>query len=67
MGYLMNMDTILTQKENDQVVYYKPDGSLDSPISVPYNGGDPSDPASTIMAAYGNAIILKKTWMDYSY
>ncbi|WP_242673432.1 type VI secretion system Vgr family protein, partial [Enterobacter wuhouensis] len=47
-------------EENDQVVYYKPDGSLDSPISVPYNGGDPSDPASTIMAAYGNTIILKR-------
>lgn len=47
-------------EDNDQVVYYKPDRSLDSPISVPYNGGDPSDPASTIMAAYGNTIILKR-------
>lgn len=47
-------------EENDQVVYYKPDGTLDVPISVPYNGGDPSDPASTIMAAYGNTIILKR-------
>lgn len=47
-------------ENKDQVVYYKPDGTLDTPLSVPYNGGDPADPSSTIMAAYGNTTILKR-------
>ncbi|WP_159235759.1 hypothetical protein [Raoultella terrigena] len=47
-------------QHRDQVVYYKPDGTLDTPLSVPYNGGNPADPSSTIMAAYGNTAILKR-------
>jgi len=47
-------------EHKDQVVYYKPDGTLDAPFSVPYNGGDPAEPSSTIMAAYGNTTILKR-------
>ncbi|WP_086873463.1 immune inhibitor A domain-containing protein [Kosakonia pseudosacchari] len=47
-------------QHKDQVVYYKPDGKLDAPFSVPYNGGNPAEPSSTIMAAYGNTTILKR-------
>lgn len=44
----------------ETVAYYKPDGTMDNKINVPYDGGITSDPSSTIMSAVDNTIVLER-------
>jgi len=47
----------------ETVKYIKPDGSLDDPVSCPYNGKSSTDASATIMAAYGNTSkLLRHGW-----
>lgn len=44
----------------DTVKYYKPDGTLDSAISAPYDGKSSTAPDATIMAAANSIVILPR-------
>lgn len=46
--------------DNDTVKYVKPDGSIDAPVTAPFEPMEPDAPNATIMSANGCVIIKKR-------